>query len=91
MRQAALRQHNTPEFVREALTVTLYEGTNADGVEAVDMSKIGLGNTYRVRFSDLVMGAAVDRRARLIAYSLNAGNGAIECVFATETGATVGD
>ena len=90
MRQGALRQHDTPEFVKEALVVTMYEGTDAAGRKSIDMSKIGLGNWYRLRFNDLAMGLAVDRRARLIAYSLNAGTGAIECVFDTRKGETVG-
>lgn len=88
MRAAALRQHDTPEYVREALTLTLYEGDDADGITSVDMSVIGLGNWYRLRFDDLAMGQTYDRRARLIAYSINAGSGAIDCVFDVERAAS---
>ena len=88
MRAAALRQHSTPEFVREALTATLYEGDNANGVASIDMSKIGIGNWYRLRFTDLAMGLAYNRRARLIAYSLEPARGAIECVFDVRGAAT---
>lgn len=75
----ARRQHETPEFIGEALSFQMHESADADGLEAVDVSKIELGSVYEARFSDLAMGATLERRVRLLGYSIGT-DGEIDCV-----------
>lgn len=60
----AQRQYATPEYVRELMTMSLFEGWLADNGYLQDL---GVGSTYGVRFADLTFGLGYERRVRCIA------------------------
>lgn len=72
LERTARREHRSPEFVREALEFALL-------TTQVDMNKIDIGNRISMRYTDLALGASVERIVRLTAMSLGQ-NDVIECV-----------
>lgn len=83
LRAGAERANNAPENVREALTFTLWDGDNADGLAPVDVSLLELGSRYHVAFDNLALGLGVERNIRVIALSLS-NAGSIEIVAEVE-------
>jgi len=76
----ARRQHHSTDNVKHALSFTLYEAENADGLEAIDASKLELGSLYTAHYEDLALGKQYVRDVRLLGYSFDIQTAAIDCV-----------